>query len=39
MQAGERFVAEFELGDVPAARLIDVMERKLGIPSRALDSF
>lgn len=31
MQAGERFAAEFELGDVPAAHLADVMERKLGI--------
>ena len=31
MQAGERFAARFELGDVPAARLARVMERKLGI--------
>ncbi len=31
MSAGERFVAEFELGDVPAVRLADVMERELGI--------
>ena len=31
MSAGERFVAEFGLGDVPATRLLDVMERKLGI--------
>ncbi|WP_165449103.1 XRE family transcriptional regulator [Rhizobium ruizarguesonis] len=31
MEAGERFVAEFELGDVPAARLSEVMERELGI--------
>ena len=31
MQAGERFVAEFELGDLPAARLAQVMERDLGI--------
>ena len=28
MDAGERFVAEFELGDVPATRLVDVMERE-----------
>jgi transcriptional regulator with XRE-family HTH domain len=28
--AGERFAAEFCLGDVPAARLADVMERELG---------
>jgi Zn-dependent peptidase ImmA (M78 family)/transcriptional regulator with XRE-family HTH domain len=39
MQAGERFVAEFELGDVPAARLIDVMERKLGILVLMVDAF
>ena len=31
MAAGERFVAEFELGDVPAPRLAEVMERELGI--------
>ena len=31
MQAGERFAAKFELGDVPAARLAEVMERELGI--------
>jgi Zn-dependent peptidase ImmA (M78 family)/DNA-binding XRE family transcriptional regulator len=31
MAAGERFTAEFELGDVPAARLADTMEQKLGI--------
>ena len=31
MSAGERFVTEFDLGDVPATRLLDVMERKLGI--------
>jgi Zn-dependent peptidase ImmA (M78 family)/transcriptional regulator with XRE-family HTH domain len=29
--AGERFAAELELGDVPAARLAEVMESKLGI--------
>lgn len=31
MQAGERFAAKFELGDLPAARLAQVMERDLGI--------
>ena len=31
ISAGERFVAEFVLGDVPAERLADVMERELGI--------
>ena len=31
MRAGERFASEFELGDVPAARLAEVMERRLGI--------
>lgn len=31
MAAGERFAADFELGDVPAERLADAMERKLGI--------
>ena len=30
-EAGERFAADFELGDVPSARLADVMERRLGI--------
>jgi hypothetical protein len=29
--AGERFAAEFELGEVPATRLAEVMERRLGI--------
>jgi Zn-dependent peptidase ImmA (M78 family) len=29
--AGERFAREFKLGDVPAARLAEVMERELGI--------
>lgn len=31
MAAGERFAAEFALGDVPATRLAEVMERELGI--------
>jgi Zn-dependent peptidase ImmA (M78 family)/transcriptional regulator with XRE-family HTH domain len=39
MEAGERFVAEFALGDVPGTRLIDVMERKLGILVLMVDAF
>ncbi|MBU6418529.1 MAG: XRE family transcriptional regulator [Proteobacteria bacterium] len=39
MEAGERFAAEFELGDVPAARLVDVMERDLGILVLMVDAF
>jgi Zn-dependent peptidase ImmA (M78 family) len=31
MEAGERLAAEFHLGDVPAERLAQVMERELGI--------
>lgn len=31
MEAGERFAAELDLGDVPAERLVEVMERELGI--------
>ena len=31
MRAGERFAAELELGDVPAVRLTEAMERRLGI--------
>jgi Zn-dependent peptidase ImmA (M78 family)/DNA-binding XRE family transcriptional regulator len=31
MEAGERFAAEYKLGDVPALRLAKVMERELGI--------
>jgi Zn-dependent peptidase ImmA (M78 family)/transcriptional regulator with XRE-family HTH domain len=31
MAAGERFAADFELGPLPAGRLAEVMERKLGI--------
>src|SRR5207244_10209611 len=29
--AGERFAKDFELGSIPAQRLAEVMERKLGI--------
>ena len=39
MEAGDRFVAEFGLGDVPAARLVEVMERKLGILVLMVDAF
>ena len=31
MRAGERFVAEFGLGEAPATGLVEVMERELGI--------
>jgi Zn-dependent peptidase ImmA (M78 family)/DNA-binding XRE family transcriptional regulator len=31
MAAGERFAEDFELGEVPAERVADVMERKLGV--------
>ena len=31
MAAGERFAAEFKLGPIPAEKLPEVMERKLGI--------
>jgi Zn-dependent peptidase ImmA (M78 family)/DNA-binding XRE family transcriptional regulator len=31
MAAGERFAAEFALGDVPATRLAEAMERELGV--------
>lgn len=39
MEAGERFVAEFEIGDVPAARLAEVIERELGILVLNVDAF
>ena len=31
MAAGERFAAELNLGDIPATRLAEVMERELGV--------
>ena len=31
MLAGERFAAEFKLGDIPAARLAEIMDREFGI--------
>jgi Zn-dependent peptidase ImmA (M78 family)/DNA-binding XRE family transcriptional regulator len=37
--AGERFAAEFDLGDVPAVRLAEAMERKLGILVLMVDAF
>ncbi len=39
MEAGERFVIEFGLGGVPAARLVEVMERELGILVLMVDAF
>jgi Zn-dependent peptidase ImmA (M78 family) len=39
MEAGERFVAEFGLGAVPAVRLVEVMERELGILVLMVDAF
>ncbi len=39
MEAGERFVAEFGLGGVPAVRLVEVMERELGILVLMVDAF
>ena len=39
MGAGERFVAAFDLGDAPAVRLADVMERELGILVLMVDAY
>lgn len=39
MAAGERFAVEFGLGDVPALRLAEAMERKLGILVLMVDAF
>lgn len=39
MEGGERFVTEFELGDVPAKRLVEVMEAELGILVLMVDAF
>lgn len=39
MDAAERFVAEFKLGDVPAAKLAQIMERDLGILVLHVDAF
>jgi XRE family transcriptional regulator, fatty acid utilization regulator len=39
MAAGERFAAEFQLGEVPARRLAEVMERELGILVLMVDAF
>src|SRR5436305_9249296 len=36
--AGERFAAEYQLGDVPAARLAEIMERELGLLVLMVDS-
>lgn len=39
MEAGERFVAEFGVGDVPATRLAEVMQRELGVLVLMVDAF
>lgn len=39
MEAGERFAIEFKLGEVPATRLIEVMEGDLGILVLMVDAF
>ncbi len=39
MSAGERFVDEFELGPVPAKRLTEVMEDRLGILVLLVDAY
>ncbi len=39
MRAGERFVTEFGLGEVPARGLAEVMERELGILVLMVDAF
>ncbi|WP_114914037.1 XRE family transcriptional regulator [Acidibrevibacterium fodinaquatile] len=39
MEAGERFADEFELGEVPARRLAEVMEEKLRILVLMVDAF
>ena len=39
MAAGERFAEEFGLGDVPAARLIEVMEKQFCILVLMVDAF
>ncbi|MBR1197795.1 ImmA/IrrE family metallo-endopeptidase [Bradyrhizobium sp. AUGA SZCCT0158] len=39
MAAGERFATDFGLGDVPARRLAEVMEGKLGILVLMIDAF
>ena len=39
MEAGERFVAEFDLGPVPSLRLAEVMEEQLGILVLMVDAY
>lgn len=39
MAAGERFAVDFELGDVPAQRLAEVMEGRLGILVLMVEAF
>ncbi|MCY3770769.1 MAG: XRE family transcriptional regulator [Gemmatimonadetes bacterium] len=38
MAAGERFATEFDLGEIPAMRLMEVMERELGILVLMMDT-
>ncbi|MXY96396.1 MAG: ImmA/IrrE family metallo-endopeptidase [Gemmatimonadetes bacterium] len=38
MAAGERFATEFDLGEVPSVRLMEVMERELGILVLMMDT-
>ena len=38
-EAGERFVAEFDLGPIPGLRLADVMEERLGILVLLVDAY
>ena len=39
MSAGERFVAEFGLGETPATGLVEIMERELGILVLMVDAY
>jgi XRE family transcriptional regulator, fatty acid utilization regulator len=39
MAAGERVAADFKLGDVPAQKLADAMEQKLGVLVLMVDAF
>ena len=39
MNAGDRFAAEFELGDVPAQRLAAAMQDELGILVIMVDAY
>ena len=39
VEAGERFAVEFKLGDVPASRLAEAMQERLGILVLAVDAY